>query len=95
MPGDVSSATFWIALAAGTPGAEREIEGVGLNFLIETKNKQLEGNRINYLAQYASGIEFMHKAGYMHRDICPRNVMVNKDGIVKIIDLGLAATGLV
>ncbi len=65
------------------------IEGVGLNFLIETKNKQLEGNRINYLAQYASGIEFMHKAGYMHRDICPRNVMVNKDGIVKIIDLGL------
>jgi 3-phosphoshikimate 1-carboxyvinyltransferase len=31
VPGDVSSATFWIALAAGTPGAEIEIEGVGLN----------------------------------------------------------------
>ncbi len=31
VPGDVSSATFWIALAAGTPGADVEIEGVGLN----------------------------------------------------------------
>ena len=31
VPGDVSSATFWMALAAGTPGADIEIEGVGLN----------------------------------------------------------------
>jgi serine/threonine protein kinase len=66
------------------------VDGVGLNFLIETKHKDLEGNRINYLSQFANGIEFMHRAGYLHRDICPRNVMVNKDGMVKIIDLGLA-----
>jgi eukaryotic-like serine/threonine-protein kinase len=66
------------------------VDGVGLNYLVETKHKDLEGNRINYLTQYANGIEFMHRAGYLHRDICPRNVMVNKDGIVKIIDLGLA-----
>ena len=31
VPGDVSSAVFWIALAGGTPGADIEIEGVGLN----------------------------------------------------------------
>jgi len=31
VPGDVSSATFWVALAAGTRGADIEIEGVGLN----------------------------------------------------------------
>ena len=31
VPGDISSAAFWIALAAATPGAEIEIEGVGLN----------------------------------------------------------------
>ena len=30
-PGDISSATFWMALAAGTPGGAVEIEGVGLN----------------------------------------------------------------
>ncbi len=31
VPGDISSATFWLALAAGTPGASLEIEDVGLN----------------------------------------------------------------
>ncbi len=31
VPGDISSAVFWIALAAGTPDAEIEIDGVGLN----------------------------------------------------------------
>ena len=31
VPGDISSATFWMALAAATPGADLEIDGVGLN----------------------------------------------------------------
>jgi serine/threonine protein kinase len=66
------------------------IEGVGLNFLIETKARQLEGNRVNYLGQLADGLEYMHKTGFLHRDICPRNVMVNSEGVVKIIDLGLS-----
>ncbi len=66
------------------------IEGLGLNFLIETKSPQLKGNRINYLGQLAEGIGFMHRNAFLHRDICPRNIMVNQDGVVKIIDLGLA-----
>ena len=66
------------------------IEGLGLNFLIETKAPQLQGNRINYLSQITEGLEAMHKQGYLHRDVCPRNIMINQDGVVKIIDLGLA-----
>ena len=65
------------------------IDGLGLNFLIETKAQQMQGNRINYLAQIAEGIGFMHRVGFLHRDICPRNIMVNDEGVVKIIDLGL------
>ena len=66
------------------------IEGLGLNFLIETKAPQMEGNRINFLAQISEGLEAMHRQGFLHRDICPRNIMINSDGVVKIIDLGLA-----
>jgi serine/threonine protein kinase len=66
------------------------IEGVGLNFLIETKNRQLEGNRRNFLNQLADGLEHMHKTGFLHRDICPRNVMINQEGVLKIIDMGLS-----
>jgi serine/threonine protein kinase len=66
------------------------IDGLGLNFLIETKHRQIQGNRVGFLIQVAEGLAYIHDQGYMHRDVCPRNIMVTGQNVVKIIDFGLS-----
>ncbi|MEO8494120.1 MAG: serine/threonine-protein kinase [Planctomycetota bacterium] len=43
-----------------------------------------------YIAQAARGLAYSHKEGLIHRDIKPANLIVDEEGVVKILDLGLA-----
>jgi serine/threonine protein kinase len=45
---------------------------------------------IDIAAQIAAALSAAHEAGITHRDIKPENVMVRRDGIIKVLDFGLA-----
>ena len=66
------------------------LEGPGLNSFLAVRSDQLDGKRIILLRQMARGLDAVHQAGYIHRDICPRNFICAPDATsLKLIDFGL------
>jgi serine/threonine protein kinase/Tol biopolymer transport system component len=64
------------------------VDGVTLREHLRQRPKLIEV--LDIAIQIASALVAAHAAGIVHRDIKPENIMVRKDGIVKVLDFGLA-----
>ena len=65
------------------------VDGVSLEYVRGAIKLGLRG-KMKLLVQAAEGFAGIHAAGFIHHDINPRNILINKKNQIKIIDFGLA-----
>jgi len=75
--------------AGATYVAMEFVEGETLRSRID-KSKVPFDRALDIVRQMAQGLGAAHKAGIVHRDVKPENVMLRMDGYVKLVDFGLA-----
>lgn len=66
------------------------IDGPNLKQLIDQRNQRWAENRLKIALQIGRGLAYIHRNNLVHRDFCPKNVLLTGDGTAKIIDFGLA-----
>ena len=68
------------------------IDGPDFNSLIIAKDRVLEGNLAHFIRQAAEALAAVHAAGFVHRDISPRNFLLadRAEKELKLIDFGLS-----
>ncbi|MCR5515851.1 MAG: Stk1 family PASTA domain-containing Ser/Thr kinase [Lachnospira sp.] len=66
------------------------VEGITLKKYIEKRGRIPFKEAASIAIQVVNGMEAAHKAGVVHRDIKPQNIIISKDGKVKVTDFGIA-----
>ena len=68
------------------------VDGMNLNQIIYHRPELLRSHRLDIIRQAAEGLNYIHSRGIIHRDFCPKNILLSQNGEVKIIDFGLAVS---
>ena len=69
------------------------LEGEPLDKIIASRRDLGLPDRLDIIIQACHGLQYAHQRGVVHRDIKPGNIMVLKDGNVKLVDFGIARLG--
>jgi Leucine-rich repeat (LRR) protein len=66
------------------------IEGTDLSRLVKENGPLPVDKAVDCILQAAKGLEYAHRRGIIHRDVKPANLLMNTEGVVKVLDMGLA-----
>ena len=66
------------------------IDGITLKQYMERRGKLNWRESLHFITQIMQGLSHAHSRGIIHRDIKPQNVMILRDGSVRIADFGIA-----
>jgi serine/threonine protein kinase len=66
------------------------VDGSDLLSLVRKRGPLPVAQAVDCIMQAARGLEYAHKQGVIHRDIKPSNLLLDRRGVVKILDMGLA-----
>src|SRR3972149_4969882 len=66
------------------------VEGFDLQRLVEAEGPLDSASAVDYMRQAAEGLAHAHARKMVHCDIKPSNLIINPQGVVKILDMGLA-----
>lgn len=66
------------------------VEGSDLSSLVKRQGPLSVDQAVNCCLQAAKGLAYAHSEGVIHRDIKPGNLLLDKKGVVKVLDMGLA-----
>jgi serine/threonine protein kinase/putative intracellular protease/amidase len=66
------------------------VDGQDLASVVRENGPLTVEQAVDYILQAAKGLEYAHHMGVIHRDIKPGNLLLARDGTIKILDMGLA-----
>ena len=69
------------------------VEGADLARLVRERGPLSVARACDYVRQAALGLQHAHERGLVHRDIKPGNLFLTREGVIKVLDLGLARLG--